>query len=105
MKCHYIISDHKYEHTWLKLNNAKCWECDNVKLLLLKVDIQIIKSTNIQEIAFKMVYNEKTSTFESLLENDKSVTIHHRTIHVLAAEMYKAKKQLITSNNKKHFSN
>ena len=32
--------------------------------------------------------------FESLLEKDKSVTIHHRNIHVLATEMYKAKNSL-----------
>ena len=41
-----------------------------------------------------MVYNDQTSTFESLLEKDKSVTIHHRNIHVLATEMYKAKNGL-----------
>ena len=37
-KCHYIISGHKYEHTWVKLNNEKCWECDNVKLLGIDID-------------------------------------------------------------------
>ena len=40
------------------------------------------------------VYYDQTSTFESLLEKDKSVTIHHRNIHVLATEMYKAKNGL-----------
>ena len=42
----------------------------------------------------RMVYNDQTSTFESLLEKDKSVAIHHRNIHVLATEMYKAKNSL-----------
>ena len=52
-----------------------------------------------------MVYNDQTFTFKSLLEKDKSVTIHRRNIHVLATEMYMAKKQLITYKNKKRFSN
>ena len=38
-----------------------------------------------------MVHNDQTSIFESLLEKDKSVTIHHRNIHMSATEMYKAK--------------
>ena len=52
------------------------------------------KINKLQERALRMVYNDQTSTFESLLEKDKSVTIHHRNIHVLATEMYKAKNSL-----------
>ena len=52
------------------------------------------KINKLQERALRMVYNDQTSTFESLLEKDKSVTIHHRNIHVLATEMYKAKNGL-----------
>ena len=37
----------------------------------------------------RFVYDDYTSTFESLLEKDKSVSIHHRNIHRVAIEMYK----------------
>ena len=33
--------------------------------------------------------NNNTSSFEQLLENDNSVSIHHRNIQTLATEMYK----------------
>ena len=152
-KCHYIISGHKYEHTWVKINNAKSWECDKVKLLGIDIESSLIfnsyvssicakagrkltalrrifevlnfqqkrvlmksfvdsqfnycplvwmccsrymnnKINKLQERALRMVYNDQTSTFESLLEKDKSITVHHRNIHVLATEMYKAKNNL-----------
>ena len=41
-----------------------------------------------------MVYNDQISIFESLLKKDKSVTMHHRNIHVLATEMCKTKNGL-----------
>ena len=37
----------------------------------------------------RVIYNDKTSSFEQLLENDNSVSIHHRNIQTLATEMYK----------------
>ena len=52
------------------------------------------KINKLQERTLRNVYNDQTSTFESLLEKDKSLTIHHRNIHVLATEMYKAKNSL-----------
>ena len=36
-----------------------------------------------------MIYNEKISNFEELLDKDSSVSIHHNNIHALAIEMYK----------------
>ena len=41
------------------------------------------------EHCLRVTYNEKTSSFEQLLENDNSVSIHHRNIQALAVEMYK----------------
>ena len=36
-----------------------------------------------------MIYNDKISNFEELLNEDNSVSIHHNNIHALAIEMYK----------------
>ena len=36
-----------------------------------------------------MIYNDKISNFEELLNKDNSVSIHHSNIHALAIEMYK----------------
>ena len=37
----------------------------------------------------RMIYNDKISNFEELLNKDNSVSIHHSIIHALAIEMYK----------------
>ena len=44
--------------------------------------------------ALRMVYSDYTSTFSELLVKDKSISFHHRNIHALALEMYKAKNNL-----------
>lgn len=44
--------------------------------------------------ALRLVYQDTTSSFEQLLEKDKSVSIHHQNIHYLAIEMYKTIKGL-----------
>ena len=43
----------------------------------------------IRERALRITYNDKSSTFQELLDKDKSVSIHHRNIRVLATEIYK----------------
>ena len=35
------------------------------------------------------MYNDKTSSFEQLFENDNSASIHHKNIQTLTIEMYK----------------
>ena len=35
-----------------------------------------------------MIYNDKISNFEKLLNKDNSVSIYHNNIHALAIEMY-----------------
>ena len=35
------------------------------------------------------MYSDKTSTFKELLDKDKSVSVHHNNIQVLATEIYK----------------
>ena len=48
----------------------------------------------IHERALRLVYCDYESTFEQLLLKDKSLTFHHRNIHQVAIEMYKAKHDL-----------
>ena len=49
------------------------------------------KINNLHERALRIVYKDDYSTFEELLIRDNSVSIHHRNIHSLAIELYKAK--------------
>ena len=49
---------------------------------------------NLHERALWIVYQDKLSDFEALLKNDKSVTIHARTLHYLVTEVYKAKNNI-----------
>jgi hypothetical protein len=42
----------------------------------------------------RIVYRDYESTFEELLKKDKSLTFHHRNIHQVAIEMFKAKHDL-----------
>ena len=46
------------------------------------------------ERARRIVYNDHIPTFEDRLVKDNSVSIHHRNIHLLAIELYKAKNSL-----------
>ena len=45
------------------------------------------KINHIHERALRLVYNDYTVSFEELLRNDKSISIHHRNIHSVAIEM------------------
>ena len=47
------------------------------------------KIDRIHERALRIRYNDKSSSYRELLTKDRSVTIHHRNIRVLATEMYK----------------
>ena len=52
------------------------------------------KINSIHERALRISYEDKTSTFEQLLEKDNSVSIHHRNLQVLATEMFKIYKEI-----------
>ena len=62
------------------------------------------KINYIHERALRLVYNDYSSTFVELLRADKTVSFHHRSIHNLAVEMYKVKKDLSPSFMKEIFS-
>ena len=52
------------------------------------------KINKLQERALRVVYNNKSLTFQQLLEKGKSFTIHERNLQKLAVEMYKVKYNL-----------
>ena len=47
------------------------------------------KINRIHERSLKLEYFDKTSTFQELLGKDKSISVHHKNIQVLATEICK----------------
>ena len=52
------------------------------------------KINSIHERALRITYNDRTETFEGLLNKDNSVSIHHRNLQVLVTELYKVKSNM-----------
>ena len=52
------------------------------------------KINRLHERCLRIVCNNKTSTFNELLEKDNSVSIHCRNIQALAIEMFKVAKEM-----------
>ena len=46
------------------------------------------------ERCLRLIYNDKQSSYEELLIKDGTVSIHHRNIQTLAAEMLKVKNEM-----------
>ena len=47
------------------------------------------KINRLHERCLRLIYNDKRSSFEDLLEKDNSVSIHHKNLQALAMEMFK----------------
>ena len=43
----------------------------------------------LHEKCMRLIYGDKTSSFEELLDQDKSVSIHNRNVQMLVTEMFK----------------
>ena len=52
------------------------------------------KINRLHERSLRVVFSDKQSSFETLLEKDSSVSIHNRNLQILATEMYKIKNNL-----------
>ena len=50
------------------------------------------KINRLHERCLRIIYGDKQSSFEELLEKDSSVSIHERNIQILVTEMYKVSK-------------
>ena len=46
------------------------------------------KINRLHERCLRLIYNDKRSSFEDLLEKDNSVSIHHKNLQALANEMF-----------------
>ena len=47
------------------------------------------KINRLHERALRIAYKDYASSFESLLEKDRSVTIHQKNVQLLMTEMFK----------------
>ena len=49
------------------------------------------KINNLHERCLRLIFSDKKSSYEELLEKDRSVSVHHMNIQALATEIYKVK--------------
>ena len=56
------------------------------------------KINKLHERALRIVYNDAVTSFENLLITDKSFTIHHQKIQLLAIKIYKTIHKLLGGN-------
>ena len=52
------------------------------------------KINRLHERCLRIIYSDKRSTFETVLEKDDSVSVHNQNLQILATEMYKIKNDL-----------
>ena len=70
------------------------------------------KINRLHERCLRIIYSDKQSSFEELLEKDGSLSIHQRNLQVLATEIYKVRKGLspaiiteLFEHKEKHYYN
>ena len=55
------------------------------------------KINRLHERCLRVLYGDKSTSFEKLLEQDKSVTIHIKNLQILATEMFKVYRNIFPS--------
>ena len=58
------------------------------------VVLTIAKINRPHERCLRIIYSDKQSSFETLLEEDGSVSVHNRNLQILVTEIYKIKNDL-----------
>ena len=61
------------------------------------------KMKRLHDRCLRVVYNDKQSSFNELLEKDDSVSIHMRNIQILATKIYKLVNNLLPSSMNRVF--
>ena len=87
-----ISKRHILMNAFLKLQFNYCllvWMCHS--------RINNTKTNRLHARCLRITFNYKTSSFENLLEKDGSVSIHSRNFQVLATEMFKINKDILSS--------
>ena len=57
------------------------------------------KINRLQERCLRIIYPDKQSSFEMLLEKDGSASVHNRYLQIVATDMYKIKNDLSPLKN------
>ena len=52
-KCHFLVSERKYEYNWAKIVDDKIWESNEVKLFGATIDNKLKFDYHIADICFK----------------------------------------------------
>ena len=52
------------------------------------------KTKHLHERCLRLIYSDKKSSYENLLEKNNSVSIHHKNIQALTIEMFKVNHKL-----------
>ena len=96
-KCHLVLSSPEDDIAFqIENSTIKCSEVK--KILGVHIDYKLKFDTHVETIckkahrkpnALRIIYNDKRSNFEELLNKDNSVSIHHHNIQALAIELYK----------------
>ena len=72
-KCHLLVSGHKYEHIWIKINNYMIWENKNVKLLGVNIDSELKFNDHVSNI-----YKKACRKLTALKRLTKILTLQQR---------------------------
>ena len=66
--------------------------CPLISMLYIRKNNNEIK--HLHERCLRLIYSDKKSSYDNLLETDNSVSLHHKYIQALAIEMFKVKYKL-----------
>ena len=87
---------------WMLFSNGKCFYNYCPLVCTCHSRINNTKINRLHGRCLRVIYNDKTSSFENLLEKDGSVSIHNRNLQVLAIEMFKINRGIFIIHYEKY---